>query len=294
MCPRLVLYTHEYYRILTSTVFHVNLMHIGMNIMSTSAIGTMLEKQLGTLRLVFSMWWSMLLTSSLYILLSWLAYIVLGYDKLMYSHAAGFSGVIFHMSVLETHLHPGPTRSLFGFVSVPPAVYPWALLIVLQFLMPGISFLGHLAGILTGNLQYFGFLDKFCLMRESFLMELESQPFLRSLVALPSFVPTSQGTIGHCLGSRGDATDSLRVVGRSIQKILAVIFKVLRDIVETFLVCIFGRGARLNANIRVWDRLVQYNDQNNRGNLQAQNHDGDEEMMTIAAQERESLPSRIV
>jgi hypothetical protein len=43
-----------------------------------------------------------------------------------------------------------PHRSLFGFCNVPAAVYPWALLILLQIMMPGISFLGHLSGILCG------------------------------------------------------------------------------------------------------------------------------------------------
>lgn len=41
-------------------------------------------------------------------------------------------------------------RSIFGLFTVPPRVYPWALLLVFQLLMPGVSFLGHLSGILAG------------------------------------------------------------------------------------------------------------------------------------------------
>jgi membrane associated rhomboid family serine protease len=291
MCPRLVLYTHEYYRIFTSTVFHVNLVHIGMNILSTSAIGTMLEKRLGTFRLMFTIWWSMLLTSSLYLILSWLAYAIFGYDKLLYSHATGFSGVIFHLSVLETYQHPGPTRSL-GFVSLPPALYPWALLILTQFIMPNISFLGHLAGILTGNLQYFGWLDKFCLMSDTYLIDLEIQPLLRPLVTLPTFVPTYQCTNGQYSGSGGDGY--LRMMGQSIQKVLSLILKIVRDVVETIFVCIFGRGARLNANIRLWNRPSHRDEHTDRGGIPLVTNDDNEEMSLTASQQREPLVSRIV
>jgi hypothetical protein len=44
------------------------------------------------------------------------------------------------------------SRSVFGFFSVPAKLYPWVLLVLLQLLMPGISFLGHLGGILSGYL----------------------------------------------------------------------------------------------------------------------------------------------
>ena len=43
-------------------------------------------------------------------------------------------------------------HSLFGLVEVPAAWYPWLLLILIQLIMPGISFLGHLGGLLAGYL----------------------------------------------------------------------------------------------------------------------------------------------
>jgi hypothetical protein len=269
------------------------LVHIGMNVLSTSAIGTMLEKRIGTCRLMLTIWWSMLLTSCLYLLLSWLAYALFGYDNLLYSHAVGFSGVIFHMSVLETYQHPGPTRSL-GFVSVPPALYPWALLVLSQFIMPNISFLGHLAGILTGNLQYLGLLDNFCLISETYLVELESRPWLRLLVKLPSFVPTHQATHGQISGSGGDTIGSLRVVGQSIHTLLSLIFKVVRDVVDLMIVYIFGRGAEINANIRLWNRSSPRHDHSNRGGLPLVIDDDVELLSDTALPERQSLVSRIV
>jgi rhomboid domain-containing protein 1 len=306
MCPRLVIYTGEYYRIITSTLFHANLMHIGMNVLSTSAIGGMLEQKLGTLRLIFTIWWSMILTSSLYLLISCLAHAIFRYDQLLYSHAVGFSGVIFHLSVLETYLHSSSSsRSLFGFVSVPPSLYPWVLLVILQFLMPNISFLGHLCGILVGNAQYFGFLDYFCLMGETFLMDLETRPFLRKLTTIPGFVPTSQGISGQYTGDGGGGPQLLQFVSQSIRDVTGYLCKLMRDVFETVAVCIFGRGARLNHNIRFWDRLAWHVDANQTGLSLTSNLDADEGTTNIGgnrwidhttqeAQERERIVSRII
>jgi Rhomboid family len=236
------------------------------------------------------------LTSSLYVIFSWLAYVLVGYDSLLYSHAAGFSGVIFHMSVLETYMHPGPSRSLFGFISVPPPLYPWALLVLLQFIMPNISFLGHLAGILTGNLQYFGFLDRYCLMSETFLVDLEARPFLRPLVTFPTFVSTSQGSSGQYsprLG--GDLMGSLRSMNRSVRNIFTMILKLVRNVMETLIVCIFGRGSRINANIQLWGRSSQNEDNHIRqSDIQLVDADSQSNENNLVQQERESLVSRIV
>lgn len=147
MSPRLVLHTNEYYRIISSAVFHANLMHIGMNMMSLMAIGTLLEKRVGSFYLLLTIAWAILLSGLFYIFIAWLAYAVLGFDEWMYTHAVGFSGVLFHLSVLECNIMSSSgsnSRSLFGVVSVPTSVYPFALLILLQFCIPGLSFLGTL------------------------------------------------------------------------------------------------------------------------------------------------------
>jgi hypothetical protein len=70
--------------------------------------------------------------------------------------AAGLSGVIFAMAVDESSLSPFPTRSIFGLFNVPTRVYPWVLMLLIQLLMPGVSFVGHLAGILVGTVHSLG------------------------------------------------------------------------------------------------------------------------------------------
>ena len=54
------------------------------------------------------------------------------------------------MAVLESSSSGGATRSLFGMISVPTKYYPWAMLIAMQIMMPSVSFMGHLSGLLLG------------------------------------------------------------------------------------------------------------------------------------------------
>jgi membrane associated rhomboid family serine protease len=127
-CPRLVIYDGQVHRILTSALYHGSLMHIGMNAMSTTAIGSMLERRLGTLRLFFTMLLSILATSILYMGAAIVLAFVFARIGLMNQHSVGFSGVIFHLSVLECNLNAHESsRSVFGLFQVPTFSYPWVL-----------------------------------------------------------------------------------------------------------------------------------------------------------------------
>jgi hypothetical protein len=239
----LVIYLHEYYRIITSTLFHGSLMHIGMNMMSTLAISTMLEKKLGTLRHVISTLWAILLTGVIYLVVAYVGYVLFNDVKLMYQHSIGFSGIIFHMSILECNLSPSQSRSIFGVFSVPSWLYPWALLIVLQMVVPGLSFLGHLAGILTGTLQFYGILDCI-LVGEAYLHEMESWSALQWLVNRPNFAAATPS------GSSQSHQEPSALI-RSLWKGVSMVFKFIRDVLETLKVCIFGRGRNVNSNIQL-------------------------------------------
>lgn len=127
LSPRLVIRSHQYYRILTSGLFHANLMHIGMNMLSTVAIGTSLERRLGTWALALMVVWSMLLTPILYIAMAWLISVITANDRLLNQQSVGFSAVLFQLLVVEVHSGTHGARNLFGMVSVPSYVYPWVL-----------------------------------------------------------------------------------------------------------------------------------------------------------------------
>lgn len=73
------------------------------------------------------------------------------YDKPYYSeYAVGFSGVLFAMKVVLNSQSENLTN-VFGLV-VPARHAAWAELILIQMFVPGVSFLGHLGGILAGIL----------------------------------------------------------------------------------------------------------------------------------------------
>ena len=217
-------------------------MHIGMNMMSTMAIGSMLEKKhLGTFMMGITILWGIILTSAIYIVIAWLLLVVIGYNRMMLQHSLGFSGVIFQLSVMESNLSPNRTRSVFGIMQVSSKMYPWALLVVLQFVMPQISFLGHLSGILVGTLQYYG-LFKFLFPSESYLRECEMSERLAMIRSQPGYVVVPEGS------GRDTATPDIR---SAIMGTLGSIALFGSNLCETVKVCIFGRGAEANANIQM-------------------------------------------
>ncbi|KAL7459319.1 hypothetical protein ACHAWC_011042 [Mediolabrus comicus] len=241
MCPRLVLYLNEYYRFITSSLFHGSIMHIGMNMMSTMAIGSSLERRIGTLAMATTILWGIQLTSSIYVFVSWLLYVTFGYDHLMLQHSVGFSGVIFQLAVLEANLSPDRTRSVFGFINVSSKMYPWALLVILQFIMPQISFMGHLSGILIGTMQFHGSLD-IVFPSDEYLKESETFSSLQFLVNQPGFIKMPEA--GSGLGQREGSAGFFVAVGGSIALFV-------KNICETLKVIIFGRGERSNENIQM-------------------------------------------
>lgn len=220
-------------------------MHIGMNMMSTLAISSMLEKRFGTLRHAIFILWAVLITSLVYTIVAVLLHLIVGVDSLMYQHSVGFSGVIFAMSVLESNLTPLRSRSVFGFITVPAYLYPWALLIFLQFFMPNLSFVGHLAGILVGTLQLYGVFDPI-MVGEAYLQEMDGWRYLSFLASQPNYIPTpvSLDSTNHL---RRDATGLRQAITNGV----SLVFKFIRDVAETIIVCIFGRGRQSNANIQL-------------------------------------------
>lgn len=237
MCPRLVLYIHEYYRIVASAMFHGSFMHIGMNMLSTFHLSSMLEKQLGTLPHLMTALGAILSTSVVYIFIAWSASFLLRYDHFMYEHSVGFSGVLFHFCVLECNLVQSSSRSLFGIVNVPTQFYPWALLVALQVFMPNLSFLGHLSGIITGTLQHYGLLGVMTIGRD-----VDEWPASQRLARIPGFVSATD----HRHFQDPEAFIHLMNSG------CLSVGKVIGYVLETLSICIFGRGHRWNSNIRLW------------------------------------------
>jgi len=259
MCPRAVLYLHEYHRILTSCVFHGGMGHLVTNMASTFVLSTSLEHSRGTFVHLISTLWAMILTSLVYICIAWTMNIILDHSSLMYQHSLGFSGVLFHMCVLEVNASSSTnTRSVFGLMNVPSYLYPIALLIILQLFMPQISFVGHLSGIITGTLELYGVYHDVCLPSNDYLQSLEQQSqqfvFIKWIIKHPNFVKTptmnadyaTHSNDGILLGSssstRHPQRRTPRMLLRAIWNGIVLLWKLIKDTLETLKVCLFGYG----------------------------------------------------
>lgn len=287
LCPRMIFYLHEYYRILTSTVFHGSLMHIGMNMMSAFHLSMYLEKHMGTIPHLVTTLGAILMTSTIYLSVCWIASTLFASDTLLYQQSVGFSGVLFHFLVLECNLAASPSRSLFGVIQVPNYIYPWVLLVGLQFFLPNLSFLGHLSGILTGTLQYYGMLDLITVGSS-----LDTISACRWLVALPGFVRApvdgmhasfqDPWALGHFIRGGAHAFANFAV-----------------NAGQTLWVCMFGRTSGSNPSIHIWRRWssTQEMSELSGGHILGSTLEDDEEWVglpTMAQLEKEPLTSRVV
>ena len=216
----------EYYRIVTAAFTHVSIMHIGMNMMSMYSLGTSLEMQFGSLQFLFMSVWSVLAIGALYVILSWLGAVATGDQSWMYMSAVGYSGVLFNYAILEAYHTTAVTRSLCGFCDVPAKMYPFVLLVAIQLLMPGISFLGHVSGVLFGLLLVYGPATYF-LPSDSFLEYLESMALCGCLTKTNAYCRvTGKSLVVDGLSSGG-------FMG-AFATLIAAIASVLRFIVDLF------------------------------------------------------------
>ena len=147
----------EAWRLFTSALFHAGLFHLAINMISHVSLGGELERRLGTLKFLAVTLLIMLCSSVMYIVIC-LALSQLGSRTFWFNYTSvGFSGVLFGYAAIESLLPTAsPTRSVFGLFEVPTKWYPWLLMLILQILLPNVSLLGHLAGLLCGTVYSVG------------------------------------------------------------------------------------------------------------------------------------------
>ncbi|KAF8007012.1 hypothetical protein BT93_K1115 [Corymbia citriodora subsp. variegata] len=113
--------------------------------------GIQLESSMGSAEFASMVATLLAMSQGITLILAKSLYVFLDYERPYYSeYAVGFSGVLFAMKVVlnsqsenYTYVH-GPV--------VPARYAAWAELVLIQMFVPGVSFLGHLGGILAGIL----------------------------------------------------------------------------------------------------------------------------------------------
>lgn len=154
---RKVVIERQYYRVITATFTHLNILHIVFNMASLYSIG-MVEAARGSL---FYAEQTVLLIFASQV--AWMGLVYLAARWLpegagvgmIDSSAVGYSGVLFGWMTLLSVLMPGGAISIMGF-GIPMAFAPWASLFLTQLIMPQASFTGHLSGIVAGYAIGFG------------------------------------------------------------------------------------------------------------------------------------------
>ena len=229
MVPYLVIYEGQWYRIITCAFTHGGLLHIGFNMMSLFGLGQSLESLFGSLLLFFLLLIYVIGCGLLYILMSvFLSWV--WNPRSLFQGAVGFSGVLFAMAVDETSLSPFPTRSIFGLFNVPTKIYPWVLMIILQIVIPGVSFLGHLAGIIIGMIHVHKGLN-WCLPSFASLRKLEQSRYLSYIVRTRMYklVPNNEILIENSSSLRS----TLGIFGSWLQMVFAPITQCIGRYIPT-------------------------------------------------------------
>lgn len=131
---RLILYgpavaAGEWWRVLTSNLEHVTPMHILMNGLSIFSFGPVVERQVGTVRLLAVSLICALASSAAALAFMW------------FSPSAGASGVIAGWLGLALPLSDGRARKV---------LVQWTILLVLVSLVPRVSWAAHLGGFVGG------------------------------------------------------------------------------------------------------------------------------------------------
>jgi len=149
-----VYYDHEWWRLFGSVVMHLDDMHLYFNMVSLLWKGSRLERRIGStafaqLLVVLSAGTSVMMVIVSVVLEEYMQVRQYG---LMQQCAIGFSGVLFALKVICGRVLNDDAQShyLFGIVPIPGRYACWTELLLIQVLVPNASFVGHLAGILTG------------------------------------------------------------------------------------------------------------------------------------------------
>ncbi len=150
---RQVVQQGQVYRVFTSALCHLDMMHILFNMGSLLSVGV-LESAFGSAWYLETSALLLLTCSGLWLLSLHVAATRFGRAEWLDSSAVGYSGVIFGWFTMAGLLQPG--SAAWG---VPITLAPFLSLVLTQLIVRRASFLGHLSGIIAGYAAGWGLLE---------------------------------------------------------------------------------------------------------------------------------------
>ncbi|KAJ8564580.1 hypothetical protein K7X08_001040 [Anisodus acutangulus] len=149
--PHLILKYKDLKRFFLSAFYHLNESHLVYNMLSLLWKGIQLETSMGSAEFASTVAALVAMSQGITLLLAKSLLLFFDYERPYYQeYAVGFSGVLFAMKVILNEQSDDYTF-VHGLL-VPTRYAAWAELILIQMFVPGVSFLGHLGGILAGLL----------------------------------------------------------------------------------------------------------------------------------------------
>lgn len=140
----------EWDRVLMAPFVHGGDFHLYYNMASFIWKAVTLERHYGSGYFAYMISVFTVLTSLVYLAIHYALAEALDQWSQMNSCAVGFSGVIFALKVVTTHVQPDATTSVMGLFAIPSKLACWVELVLISVLFPNVSFVGHLSGILVG------------------------------------------------------------------------------------------------------------------------------------------------
>ncbi|EGG18801.1 methionyl-tRNA synthetase beta subunit [Cavenderia fasciculata] len=156
---------YESWRLITSTLFHINLLHLLFNMMAFIPFSTLLENSCGSVLYGYLMLVFMITSSLMAVIISNTIYWI-DPTAISYSCTIGLSGVVFLLVTVNCHWVTTP-RSFI--------------------LFPQSSFIGHLGGIVAAYIYLYRYLD-IIMPSDHLIISIQSSNHLQSIVNLNYFI----------------------------------------------------------------------------------------------------------
>lgn len=159
----------EYWRGITASFSHFDLMHLGFNGMTLYQMA-ILEVDMGTLKYLYLSADLVVITMALCTAMYWIMIFKMGREEQLHQQAVGYSCVLFAWIVVVA-LNLNQFCPIFflpefcfdtysvPFIGLPLNLGPIVLLVITKFILPRSSFVGHLSGIIIGMPLSWGWLD---------------------------------------------------------------------------------------------------------------------------------------